>query len=111
MTPDGAVQLLDLYARIQGAIERDETEEADALLAQADALITEPPPPGSDVAVLLALAVQVQAARSDAETAMITARDQLLRSASLELRTGGDGARAYAGNHERPAARFIDRTG
>lgn len=111
MTPDGAVQLLDLYARAQGAIERDETAQAEALLAQADMLIAETPPPGSDIAVLRALAVQVQAAHADAAAAMIAARDRLLRSATAELRAGGDGARAYAGHDERPEARFIDRTG
>ncbi len=111
MTPDGAVLLLDLYARAQGAIERDETAQADALLAQADTLIAETPSPETDFAVLRALAVQVEAARSDAEAALIAARDRLLRSASAELRAGGDSTRAYAGNDERPAARFIDRTG
>jgi hypothetical protein len=111
MTPDGAVQLLDLYARVQGAIERDETEQADALLRQADALIAEVPPAGSDVAVLRALAIQVQAVRGDAEEAMIAARDRLQRSARVELRAGGDGARAYAGHDERPEARFIDHRG
>ena len=111
MTPDGAMRLLDLYARAQGAMERDEIDQAMALVEEADAVIAEPAPAGTDVTALRALAVQVDAARLDAAGALAAARDRLLRAASSELRTGADGARAYAGSDERPAARFIDRTG
>ncbi len=110
MTPAGAVRLLDVYARAQAALERDEIEQASSLLDEAGALIAEATPPGADAAVLNALAGQAEAARRDAESALTAARDRLLRSAAAELRTGGEGTRAYAGSDERPAARFIDRT-
>lgn len=111
MTPDGAVRLLDLYARVQAALERDELDQASALLDEAGTLIAEPVRPEADPATMLALAAQADAARRDAEAAMTAARDRLLRAAASELRTGGEGSRAYAGSDARPAARFIDRTG
>ncbi len=111
MTPDGAVKLLDLYGRAQELLGRDEIEEAAGLVDQATALITEPAPAGSDHDLLRALAGQVDAARRDAEAALHAAHDRLLRAANAELRTGGEGARAYAGSDDRPASRFIDRTG
>lgn len=111
MSPDGAVRLIDIYARAQAALERDEVEQADALLEQATALIAEPMPADTDLDTMRALAEQVEGARRDAESALTAARDRLLRAAAAELRTGGEGSRAYAGSDERPAARFIDRTG
>ncbi len=111
MTPDGAVKLLDVYARTQAALERDELDQAVSLLDEASALIAEPSLAGADPATMRALAAQVEAARRDAESSLTAARDRLLRAATAELRTGGEGSRAYAGSDERPAARFIDRTG
>ena len=111
MTPDGAVRLLDVYARIQAALERDEIEPASALLDEATVLIDEAAPAGADPVLLRALVSQVEAARRDAEAALIPARERLLQAATAELRTGGEGSRAYAGSDDRPDARFIDRTG
>jgi hypothetical protein len=111
MTPDGAVRLLDVYARAQAALERDELDQATALLEEASTLIAEPDLSEADPATMQALAGQAEAARRDAEAAMTAARDRLLRAAAVELRTGGEGSRAYAGSDERPPARFIDRTG
>ena len=111
MTPYGAVQLLDIYARAQEALERDEPEQASAILDAAEALISEPAPADADVGVLIALAAQVEAARSASEAALVAATDRLQRKAAQDMRAGGDGARAYAGRDEQPAARFIDRTG
>ncbi len=111
MTPDGAVQLLNIYASAQAALERDETEPAGALIESATALIVEAPPPDADPIVLRALAEQVEAARCDAVAALTAARDRLLRAANAELRAGGSTARAYAGSDEQPDPRFIDRSG
>lgn len=111
MTPEGAVRLLDLYARLQAELEADRTAAAAGLAAEADALLAEPPPPGTDADLLRALAVQVEDARAAAAAALGAARDRLLRAAQAELRPGGGAAGAYAGIHERPGARFIDRTG
>jgi hypothetical protein len=111
MNPDQVVQLIDLYARAQSAIERDELDQAAALLDQAGGLLGQPADPQGDPVLLGALAGQAEAARRDAESALAAARDRLLRAAHDELRAGGEGVRAYAGTDERPAARFIDRTG
>lgn len=111
MTPEGAVRLLDLYARMQAELDEGRTAAATVLSAEADALLAEPPPAGSPPELLRALAVQVEDARAAAEAALNTARERLLRAAQAELRPGGGAAEAYAGSHERPGARFIDRTG
>lgn len=111
MTPDGALRLLDLYARAQEAIDGDRIAEAQALLADAEAVIAEPVPDGADPVVLRVLAEQAEAARAAAAAAMDGARSRLLRAAQNELRPGAGVATAYAEPHERPGARFIDRTG
>lgn len=110
MTPDGAVRLLDLYGRVQAALERDEIEEAEALLDSAGALLAEATPADADRDLLRILAVQAEEARAAAAIALGAARERLLRTAQHELRPGGGAADAYAGSHERPGARFIDRT-
>lgn len=111
MTPDGAVRLIELYARAQEALARDAIDETGPILAEADALIAEPLPAGTDPAMMRALAEQAEQARSDAAAALAAARERLMREAQRELRPGGGAAGAYAQSHERPAARFIDRTG
>jgi hypothetical protein len=110
MSPDGAIRLLDLYARAQQALDHDEIDAAESLIMSAGALLAEATPPDADHRLLRALAVQAEEARIAAVNAMDAARTRLLRAAQLELRPGGGAADAYAGSHERPGARFIDRT-
>lgn len=110
MSPDGAVRLLDLYARAEQALGRNEIHEAESLIASAGALLAEATPPDADRRLLQVLAVQAEEARAAATSALEGARERLLRVAQQELRPGGGAADAYAGSHERPGARFIDRT-
>lgn len=110
MTPDGAIRLIELYSRSQSALERDDIEDAESLMASAGALLAEATPPDADRNLLRVLAVQAEEARAAAAVALAKARERLLRAAQQELRPGGGAADAYAGSHERPGARFIDRT-
>lgn len=111
MNADEGVRLLDLYARAQAALTADRLDEAGGLVTEAGAILDRATPPDADPATILALASQVDGARSAALDALGAARQRLLAAANRELRAGGGGARAYSPSDDRPDARFIDRTG